>query len=243
MSSQLIKFALFIFFAGVYTIVWGKTVSTLVKSKIVVKIAKFLMNYSRMKLDPIRFLIIWLGYLFVSIVGTIVFSVIFKINILDYIHLKNYKEILLYSLIGFIVQLSLSSMILTVISLIKSDINWYSVISNISWVKISSKLPKWIKPLYPISGAFFEELYFRGCIFIIIITEFKFIHPLLAIILISILFSVQQVLNTETVYQAVSMSVGAVCISAVGCMLILATNSFIPALLCHELYVLFYIKH
>jgi len=243
MNNELIRFIIFFFSVIIYTIIWGKTIDTLVKSKYVLRIAKFLMNYSRLKLDQIRFVIIWLGYLFVSMIGTIIFSIIFKINIFDYISLKNFKEVVLYSIIGFIVQLSLSSTILTIISLIKTDINWFTVVSNINWVKISSKLPKSLKPLYPLSGAFFEELYFRGCVFIIILTEFKFVNPAIGIALVSILFVIQQSLNTQTVYQTISMSVGSMCISVVGCVLILATNSFIPALLCHQFYVIFYLRN
>lgn len=104
-------------------------------------------------------------------------------------------------------------------------------------------MPKSLKPLYPLSGAFFEELYFRGCVFIIILTEFKFVNPAIGIALVSILFVIQQSLNTQTVYQTISMSVGSMCISVVGCVLILATNSFIPALLCHQFYVIFYLRN
>jgi hypothetical protein len=39
------------------------------------------------------------------------------------------------------------------------------------------------------------------------------------------------------------MSVGAVAISVVGCLLLLLTDSFLPALVCHELYVIFYFGH
>lgn len=83
MNNELIRFIIFFFSVIIYTIIWGKTIDTLVKSKYVLRIAKFLMNYSRLKLDQIRFVIIWLGYLFVSMIGTIIFSIIFKINIFD----------------------------------------------------------------------------------------------------------------------------------------------------------------
>ena len=192
-----------------------------------------------MKLEKIRFFIIWFGYLFVSIIGTVIYSIVYKTNIVKYLSLTNFKEILLFSTIGFIVQISIFTMLLTIISAIKSDINWYKVTGSI---KLSNNLPKAIRLLYPLSRAFFEEIYFRGCIFLIILNEFNFINLAIAITIVSILFVVQQVLNTQNRYQAISRSVSGISISAVCCVLIVATNSFIPALLCHEFYVIFYLR-
>ena len=243
MRNELLSLGIFIISTTLYTVLWGKTIDILVKSKLVTKFAKFIMNYSRMKLDQIKFYIIWFGYLFMSLFGTILFSLVYKINLFNIINVNNFKYIAIFSLIGFIVQLSASSMILTVISLIKRDINWYKVISDINWVKFGNKLPKALKPLYPLSGAFFEEIYFRGCIFLILITKFNFLGITGALIIVAMLFIIQQVINTQSFYQAVSMSIGALCISIVGCILILATGSFLPALICHELYVLFYLRN
>lgn len=55
------------------------------------------------------------------------------------------------------------------------------------------------------------------------------------------LFILQQVLNTNTVIQGVAISSGALVISIVGCLLIEYTGSFLPALICHLLFVIFYL--
>ena len=58
----------------------------------------------------------------------------------------------------------------------------------------------------------------------------------------SILFMIEQVVCTQKVKQAIAMSAGSLAISLSGCLMIVITGSIIPAIICHEMYVIFYLK-
>lgn len=163
----------------------------------------------------------------------------FGFNIFQFFSLET--KYIVYIFIGFVAQLSLSSMILLIISAFKNNINWFKVIREVTWVSLMSNMPKALRPIYPLLGATFEEIFFRGTVFMIHIIYFPEMGIVLPIILATGLFVLQQVLNTDTAIQGVVISIGAIVISVIGCLLILYTESFLPTLICHLLFVIFYL--
>lgn len=96
--------------------------------------------------------------------------------------------------------------------------------------------------LYPTSAALFEELFFRCIIFFVLLKRFDWIPLPVMMMIVAALFIIEQVVCTQKVNQAVAMAVGALAISFAGCLMIVITNSIIPAIICHEMYVIFYLK-
>ena len=99
-----------------------------------------------------------------------------------------------------------------------------------------------IRMLYPTSAALFEELFFRCIIFFVLLKRFDWIPLPVMMMIVAALFIIEQVVCTQKVKQAVAMAVGALAISFAGCLMIVITNSIIPAIICHEMYVIFYLK-
>lgn len=239
MDKSIVHYIVFLLFVLGFTVYWGKAMALCKNSKLVNSFTRFLMRYIRSNFDPIKFYTMMILYAAISLLGTIVLHIAFGFNILRYFPLE--PKHIVYIFVGFIAQLSLSSMILLIISAVKTNINWFKVVQDITWVSLMSNMPKALRPIYPLLGASFEEIFFRGTVFVIHITYFPEMGIVWPIILVTGLFVLQQVLNIETIIQGIVISVGAVVISVVGCLLILHTKSFLPALICHLLFVIFYL--
>jgi len=233
--------ALVIFLAAItgFSALWGLATRISAPSKRVTSLAAYFMRYSRSPLDPIRAYIIWFIYLFVGLIGCVIPLVVFQINIFRYLPME--LRDLVFIPLGLIAQMSLSSLILMLIAAFNPKLDWFSALMNIQWVKILMLLPRTVSLLYPLSGAFFEELFYRGVVFLVLVDHFSQLGVVLPIVISAVLFSIQQVLNTSSVPQALTMAAGSVAISVIGCLLMLHTQSFLPALICHEVYAVLYL--
>ncbi|HZG59415.1 MAG TPA: CPBP family glutamic-type intramembrane protease [Anoxybacillus sp.] len=239
MDKHIVQYVFFLLFVLVFTVYWGKAMTLCKNSKFINSFTRFLMRYSRSQFDPIKFYTMMVLYAVISLMGTIILHVAFGFNIFRYLPME--VKYIVYIFIDFVAQLSLSSMILFIISAVKTNINWFKVIQEITWVNLMSNMPKALRPIYPLLGASFEEIFFRGTVFMIHITYFPEMGIILPIILVTGFFVLQQMLNTETTIQGVVISIGAIVISVIGCLLILYTGSFLPSLICHLLFVIFYL--
>src|SRR5262249_25319048 len=94
----------------------------------------------------------------------------------------------------------------------------------------------------PLGAAVFEETFFRGAVFLILINNFPQTGAYFAILVCTLLFVMQQVLQTDTFGQGAILLIGSTSISVVGCIVTLLTGSFLPTLLCHMAYAVFYFQ-
>lgn len=240
--NKYIELTIFLVAVSSFSVIWGKSVDGLAKSKIVTKLALRLMNYFRAPLDKIKFYVIWFSYIIISISGTIVCCAVYDINLFNFLFSGKTYDIILYTFIGFIFQFEISSALLLIFSILKSDTNWYKIISEINWVKVSFNLPRRIRVLYPTSAALFEELFFRCSVFLVLLLKFDWVPLPISILIVAVLFIIEQVVCTQKFKQAIAMSAGSLAISLAGCLMIVITGSIIPAIICHEMYVIFYLK-
>lgn len=240
--NRYIELIIFLSIASLFSVFWGKSVDELAKSKLVNKFSLFLMNYFRAPLDKIKFFVIWFSYILISFAGTVICCSIYGLNLFKYLLSGSVYDIILYTLIGFIFQFEISSVLLLIFSILKSDTNWYRIISEINWVKVSFNLPRKIRILYPTSAALFEELFFRCSVFLVLLTKFDWVPLPISMLIVAVLFIIEQVVCTQKVKQAIAMSAGSLAISLAGCLMIVITGSIIPAIICHEMYVIFYLK-
>jgi len=230
---------LFLCAATLYTIAWGRLTRIAAKSHTIINLTNFVMRYSRSRFDPIRAYLIWGLYVFTGLVGAVVILLIFRINLLRYITM-GLNEVAFIPL-ALIAQLSISSLILMLIALVQPGTNWFAVLQSIEWVQISQLLPKIVSILYPLTGAFAEEIFFRGVIFLTLVEVFPQVGIIVAVVITTVLFTLQQVLNVKSWSQVLLISIGSITISTVNCLVMLKTQSFLPALICHELYALLFL--
>lgn len=136
MDKQIFQYLLFLLFAVAFTIYWGKAMTFCKNSKLINSFVRFLMRYSRSQFDPIKFYTMIILYSLISLLGTVVLGVSFGFNIFEYFSLEG--KYIIYIFIGFVAEVSLSSLILLIIAAIKTNINWYAVIQEITWVSLIS---------------------------------------------------------------------------------------------------------
>ncbi|MEB7954577.1 CPBP family glutamic-type intramembrane protease [Enterococcus faecalis] len=240
--NRSVELSVFLVIVTLFSVVWGKSVDGLAKSKTVSKISLRLMNYFRVPLDKIKFFVIWFSYIAISLSGTMICCFVYKINLTNYLISNSIFDVILYTIIGFIFQFEVSSVLLLIFSILKSDTNWYRIVSEITWVKVSFNLPRKVRILYPTSAALFEELFFRCSVFLVLITKFDWVPLPISTLIVTMLFVIEQVVCTQKLKQAIAMSAGSLAISLAGCLMIVITGSILPAIICHEMYVIFYLK-
>jgi membrane protease YdiL (CAAX protease family) len=103
-------------------------------------------------------------------------------------------------------------------------------------------MPGITRVISPLGTAIVEEIFFRGAVFLILMRRFPQTGPYVPILVCTVLFVVQQVLQTDTFGQGLILLIGSTSISIVGCMAMLYTGSFLPTLLCHAAYAFFYFQ-
>src|SRR5699024_589015 len=121
-------------------------------------------------------------------------------------------------------------------------VNWVEEIQSIPWIESISYVPNNLGWIIPLVGAFCEETFYRGVVYILLRTVFPSLGIIIPIIISAVLFSIQQMLNTNTLNQCITMAIGSIAISIIGCLLVELTGSFLPALVAHESFVIFYFK-
>lgn len=238
MNSDVNALVAFLSSALLFSLFWGRVTRLSATSSRMTALVRLLMRFSTNNAELIRAYLIWLAYLFTGLIGSALYLAIFRVNILLFFQFE--MGLFAYVVLGLIAQTALASLILLIVGSINPRLNWYAIVMSTPWVRVFPLLPKAVRFAYPLSGAFFEELFFRATIFWIVVQHFSWVDVRVAILISTLLFIVQQSLNTSSWLQGFMMSVGAVAISVVGCLLFLLTDSFLPPLLCHELYVIFY---
>lgn len=114
-------------------------------------------------------------------------------------------------------------------------------ILEIPWVKGVEQLPGMTAPIFAAIGGSTEELFFRGIVLTGMIHWFH-VDAALAIALTTALFCAQQALQVRTRLQALLMTCSCLAISVIGGLLVVATGTVIPAILCHASFVLFFVS-
>ncbi len=114
-------------------------------------------------------------------------------------------------------------------------------ILEIPWVKGIEQLPGVTAPIFAAIGGSADELFFRGIILTAMIHRFH-VDAALAIAITTALFCAQQALQVRTRLQALLITCSCLSISVIGGLLVVATGTVIPAILCHASFVLFFVS-
>lgn len=224
----------------IISIVWGRVILFSVDKRYFRKIVFFLMKYIPAEFALVESLLLGILYILSFILGVIVVSIVYNFNILDYILIDiRYAP---YFLVGIMAEFSLSGIIMAIMLALVPKVNWVEEIQSIPWIESISYVPNNLGWIIPLVGAFCEETFYRGVVYILLRTVFPSLGIIIPIIISAVLFSIQQMLNTNTLNQCITMAIGSIAISIIGCLLVELTGSFLPALVAHESFVIFYFK-
>lgn len=115
----------------------------------------------------------------------------------------------------------------------------FAEIQEIPWMKGLRELPAWTVPWAAALGGAAEELLFRGVLLRILAERFQ-VAPWAAVTVAGALFSLAQLLQVRTAFQAMVLGSSCAAISLGGGLLVLLTGSAVPAILCHAGFVVFF---
>ncbi len=230
---------LFLLVATLASIVWGRT-NRIGYSRFITSIVRFLMAYSKMNADVMRMYVVWCIYLLVGLVAAVALLLTYSVKLLPYLNMDPaYFAIIPLT---FIAQNSLTGLLIALLLVTRPTLNLFSELTRIPWVSYTMLLPASMRVISPMAAAVVEEVFFRGAVFLVLINRFPETGAYFAILACTALFVVQQVLQTDTLGQGLILLVGSASLSIVGCVAMLYTGSFVPALICHPAYAFLYLK-
>jgi hypothetical protein len=234
-----VSLGVFLILVTAASVFWGR-VNRLGYSRGITSLGRFIMKYSKMRAELVQSYLVWSMYLLTGLVAALALLTAYQVNLLHYIPLAT--KYLPVIPLAFIAQNSLTGLMMQLWLVSRPTSNVFSDLTSIPWVSYTLMMPRVMRMISPLSAAIVEEVFFRGAVFLILIHKFPETGAYLAIFVCTALFVLQQVLQTDTIGQAVIFVVGSTSISVVGCITILYTGSFLPTLLCHAAYSVVYLQ-
>jgi len=229
-----------LFLLVVFSVAWGRAILFNADKRYMDSAAMWLMRYIRASKQHIHSVLVGCWYVGTGVAGIFVFSLVWNVGIFGQFRIA--PSLLLYLPLGFLAEMSVSSLVMSTVMLVTPRTAWVDQIRSIPWINAISLMPERLGPLIPLIGAFLEELFYRGVVFTLLVNGYPELGMWGAAAISAALFALQQILNTATLPQAVTMGIASVSISLIGCALMAYTGSFLPALFAHEAFVVFYFK-
>ena len=221
------------------SVVWGR-INRIGYTAFITTLVRFVMKYSKMNAELIRCYLVWGLYLLVGLAAATTLLLGFQVNLLAYLKLDPvYLPIVPLT---FIAQNSLTGLVIGLLIVGWPGLNLFAELTRIPWISYTLLMPAVMRVLSPLTAALLEEVFFRGGVFLVLLTRFPETGASFAVVVCTLLFVLEQVLQTDTLGQALILLVGSASISIVGCIAMLYTGSFLPALVCHPAYAFFYLQ-
>lgn len=232
------ELGLFLASVVVASIVWGR-IGRAGYSRVITSVLRFTMRYSRMTEEVIHSYLMLGVYLAVGLIASLALLAAYHVNLLGFFALES-EHIPIIPL-TFIAQTSLTGLMMG-LALVVRPFDVFSQLTSIAWVKYTLILPRAMRVGAPLLTAAVEEVFFRGTVFLILIRRFPETGAYWPIVVCTVLFALQQVLQTDTFGQGVIFVIGSTSISVVGCLAMLYTGSFLPTFICHVAYAGLYLQ-
>jgi membrane protease YdiL (CAAX protease family) len=233
---DLIRFLVIVTVASIF---WGR-INRIGYSQFINSIVHFMMKYSKMNAELIRSYLVWFIYMFAGLLAAVALLLTYRVNLLRFLTL-NPRYFTLVPLV-FIAQNSLTGLMMHLLIVAKPTMDVLFELTSIPWVRYTLMMPGIMRVISPLGAAICEEVFFRGTVFLVLINNFPQTGACFPILVCTVLFVAQQVLQTDTFGQGLILLIGSTSISIVGCIATLYTGSFLPTLLCHAAYAFFYLQ-
>ncbi|MGE5341232.1 MAG: type II CAAX prenyl endopeptidase Rce1 family protein [Candidatus Omnitrophota bacterium] len=230
----------FIVAAFLFTLLWGRILWYFdEKSKRINRLVFYLMTFTRLTFPEIKSLVLSLIYYVFGVTGMLIFSMAYRIDLLKLFTFKFHFFPLI--LLGIIAEITLSifSTHIYLKSVQGKRVNPFAEIHEAPWINGILKLPRALVPIAPVLGGLMEEIFFRGILLVILVTQLS-ISPMISILMVTGLFLVEQWIQLRTLAQRIMIGLGSFSISFIGGILVIYTGSIIPAAIAHMSFVIFY---
>lgn len=225
----------------IMALILGVSLYFIGKRRLIKDICFWLMKYVKCDYNFTYVCLMTLVYIFNLFTFGLVIAIIYRFNILPYFFIQ--KQYIPYIFVGIIGALSLNSLIVCFLIMLPSMRKGKNIgeeVLSIPWIKFVYSVPVSFRWIIVISSAFFEELFFRGFLYIVLREKFPKIGFVIPVIIVGFLFALQQMIKTVTIKQKLIIGLSSIVISVIGCLLIEYTGSLIPAFLSHISFVIYY---
>ncbi len=199
------------------------------------------MAWTRWRSGEARALILSVIYCGLGLSASLLLSVAFGLPLAHFVTLPpaHFGPIVL----GVVAEISLASLFGSLSSRLNGQgrREQSAEIADIPWMKGLRQLPPIAVPIVAALAGAVEEVFFRGVVLLILTSKLRF-PPSVALVLAGTLFLLEQLVQLRTPFQAMIVGGGCVAISLVGGLLVLQTDSVVPAALCHASFVIFFMS-
>lgn len=199
----------------------------------------FAMGYTRRSAGEVRSTLLGAIYYGLGLLAALLLVTAFDLPVTSLFSLSAAQ--LGLSVLGAAAEISLANLLIDLSCRMsgQSGPERFAEVAEIPWIKGLRQLPPSIVPAAAAAGGMIEELFFRGVLLQLLISRLP-AFPMVSLAVSGALFCWQQLLQVQTVFQAMVIGCSCVAISAVGGLLVVLTGSVVPALLSHASFVLFF---
>ena len=228
-------------FAVIYMTVWLSIfVFTYKNSKVKNKISMFISTHTGLSASYAYSLFATIYYCIMPLIGGIVIMKMAGLNFFDIFHRgsDNILRTFLCFVTGELVVMSIVAVPMVIYAVLHPEVRIDEAIKDINWISGISRLPGKIPMLIPCISACCEEFFFRVVLFVVLVA--LGMPALYAMIIVTLLFVINQVVLTKNGLQAFVLGVSSFCISLVSCLLIVITGNVIASFVIHASFAGFY---
>jgi hypothetical protein len=236
-TSLAVFLALMVAFSGL----WGRSLYYAAERSSLIRVCTFaLIAHTRRPAQMIKSGLLTVVYLLGGAVGICAFAFGYGLDLRVVFGIP--KDALFLIMLGIFAELSLSSLFMMLLfALTRWRVNPVQIISEVPWIAGINALPPSVRPLVPGLSGFVEESFFRGIVLLILVRRFH-VAPAVAIAVVALCFTLEQMIQTRSLVQAAIIATGCLAISVVGGVLVVLTGSVFAAGLCHASFVVFYFR-
>lgn len=228
--------------AIVASLLWGRALWYCdERSQAVRRAAFFAMSFTRWQQREVRSLLLTVIYCALGLLAALLFAAAFGLDTAARVSVSTSHAGPV--LLGVVAEISLAGLLVGLGRRVvgRDGAEQFAEVSEIPWMKGLRELPGWAVPLAAALATVVEEFMFRG-VLLPVLTERLLVSPPLAVLIAGALFCLQQLVQVRTRFQAMVIGCACTAISLVGGLLVLLTQSVVPAILCHMSFVLFFMS-
>ncbi|VAW97071.1 hypothetical protein MNBD_GAMMA22-225 [hydrothermal vent metagenome] len=234
---------LYLVFATSFILVWGKMLWYLdERSNALRSWVLLIMSFVGSDMQAVKTVLLSVLYYTCGLIGCVIFALFFTINFSVFFSFS--WQSLALTLIGIIAEVSLANLLISLYLAFARNKSpeRFKELSSIPWIAGLKNVPSSITVLLAASAGAVEELFFRGILLYVMLYNFL-LTPILAVVIVTLLFLAQQLIQLKTVFQCIVIASGCISISIVGGLLLIYTQSIIPAIICHVFFVVFFMRN
>jgi hypothetical protein len=227
--------------ATVVSVIWGLSLWYFYeRSQLLRHWIFFVMGFTRRRSEEVRAVLLSAVYYVIGLLASLLFVGAFGLSPVAMFSFS--ATHLPLAILGIVGEISLSNLLVDFGCKVtgQGKPEKFAELKEIPWMKGLRDLPPKAVVVGAALGAMVEELFFRG-VLVLILTQKLLVAPWLAVMIAGALFVLEQLVQLRTAFQAMVIGSSCVAISLVGGLLVVATGSVVPAVLCHVSFVVFFI--